>query len=119
MSTYGVKIGEVARRTGVSVRTLHHYDAIGLLVADRQESDYRYYSDSDIERLYQILALRSLRLSLDQIGEILDAGVDLREVVVKQLDEVDRSLELQQQLRDRLIYALPCVMRRFCATVEA
>jgi MerR family transcriptional regulator, thiopeptide resistance regulator len=76
----GYTVGEVARRSGVSVRTLHHYDAIGLLVpAGRSAAGYRLYSDTDLERLRHVLFYRELGFGLDQIAEILadpDAQTD-------------------------------------------
>ena len=69
--TYQVK--DVARLAGVSVRTLHHYDSIGLLVpGTRTAAGYRLYSDSDLLRLQQILIGRELGLSLEEIRRSLD-----------------------------------------------
>ncbi|HEX5145473.1 MAG TPA: MerR family transcriptional regulator, partial [Conexibacter sp.] len=66
-------VGEVARMAGVSVRTLHHYDAIGLLPpSGRSESGYRLYSPTDLERLRRILFYRALDFALDEIVRILD-----------------------------------------------
>ncbi len=63
----------VAELAGVSVRTLHHYDAIGLFrPAEVSEAGYRQYSDSDLERLQQILFFRELEFSLQEIKAILD-----------------------------------------------
>lgn len=67
------KVSEVAERARVTVRTLHHYDEIGLLVpSGRTESGYRLYSESDLERLYRILLYRELGFSLEGIGRVLD-----------------------------------------------
>jgi MerR family transcriptional regulator, thiopeptide resistance regulator len=67
------RVGEVARRFEVSVRTLHHYDERGLLVPSaRSESGYRLYTDDDLARLVEILALRALGLRLGRIGVLLD-----------------------------------------------
>ena len=67
-------VGEVAALAGVTVRTLHHYDRIGLLVpSGRSASGYRLYAYGDLERLRQIRLLRELRFSLDAIGQMLDA----------------------------------------------
>ena len=66
-------IGELARLAGVSVRTLHHYDAIGLLEpAERSSSGYRRYSAQDAERLHRILVYREIGLDLRGIAAILD-----------------------------------------------
>lgn len=67
------KIKEVADIVGVSVRTLHHYDQIGLLkVENMTESGYRIYDDKDLERLQQILFFKELDFSLKEIKSILD-----------------------------------------------
>ena len=66
-------VGEVARLAGVSVRTLHHYDEVGLLrPSDRSAAGYRVYSDDDLARLQHILGYRELGLGLDAIAAILD-----------------------------------------------
>ena len=73
-------VGEVARLAHVSVRTLHHYDDIGLLTpSGRSAAGYRLYSQADLGRLRQILFYRELEFGLDEIAEILadpDAGTD-------------------------------------------
>lgn len=67
-------VKEIAKQTGVSVRTLHHYDAIGLLKPSFVAySGYRYYDEAAVERLYLILLFRELEFSLRDIKEILDA----------------------------------------------
>lgn len=66
-------IGDVARQSGVSARMLRHYDRIGLVVpSERTASGYREYSGADVERLFQLESLRTLGLSLAEIGEALD-----------------------------------------------
>jgi DNA-binding transcriptional MerR regulator len=66
-------VGQVAALSGVTIRTLHHYDEIGLLRAGgRTQAGYRSYGESDLERLQQILFYRELGFSLDQIAAILD-----------------------------------------------
>ena len=65
-------VGDVARLAGVTVRTLHHYDEIGLLhPTGRTEAGYRRYSDEDLERLQQILFYRELGFGLDDIIAVL------------------------------------------------
>lgn len=67
-----MKVKEVAQLTGVSVRTLHHYDAIGLLTPDRTtEAGYRLYSDDNLATLQQILFFRELGFSLKKIKKLL------------------------------------------------
>src|SRR5579884_1674297 len=67
------RVGEFAALTGVSIRTLHHYDRLGLLrPSSRSEAGYRFYRAHDLLRLQQILTLRYLGFSLGSIGELLD-----------------------------------------------
>jgi DNA-binding transcriptional MerR regulator len=66
-------VGTVAALTGVSVRTLHHYDHIGLVVPSvRTPAGYRGYTDADIERLHLVLVYRSVGMPLDEIRALLD-----------------------------------------------
>ncbi|WP_019202359.1 MerR family transcriptional regulator [Tsukamurella sp. 1534] len=66
-------VGVIARMTGVSVRTLHHYDEIGLVVpSGRTPAGYRVYSAGDVERLHQVLTYRELGFPLEQIATLLD-----------------------------------------------
>jgi DNA-binding transcriptional MerR regulator len=66
-------VGAVADLTGVSVRTLHHYDHIGLVVSSvRTQAGYRGYTDADIERLHLVLVYRSVGIPLDEIRALLD-----------------------------------------------
>ena len=68
-------VGAVAALTGVSVRTLHHYDHIGLVVPSvRTPAGYRGYTDADIERLHLVLVYRAVGLPLDEIRTLLDDG---------------------------------------------
>jgi len=67
------KVKELSKAAGVSIRTLHHYDAIGLLVpSGRTEAGYRLYTDDDLLRLQQILIGRELGLALEEIRKMLD-----------------------------------------------
>ena len=92
--TFQVK--DVARLAGVSVRTLHHYDANGLLVPRiRTDAGYRLYTDADLLRLQQILIGRELGLPLEEIGRSLDdPGFDRR---VALIDQRERLRERAQQ----------------------
>jgi MerR family transcriptional regulator, thiopeptide resistance regulator len=97
------RIGELAAAAHVSVRTLRHYDAIGLLrPAQRTDAGYRVYAEADVVRLYRILGLRSLGLPLDEIGGLLDAGVPLAGVLHRQVDAVERRMSADAALRRRL-----------------
>lgn len=86
--TYRVK--EVSRIAGVSVRALHHYDEIGLLVpSGRSEAGYRLYGDDDLLRLQQILIGRELGLPLEEIRRSLeDPKLDRRAMLERQRQEI-------------------------------
>jgi MerR family transcriptional regulator, thiopeptide resistance regulator len=65
-------IGETARLAKVSVRTLHHYDQLGILTPSaRTDAGYRLYEPGDIERLHRVMVFRELGFSLDEIGRIV------------------------------------------------
>jgi MerR family transcriptional regulator, thiopeptide resistance regulator len=67
-------VGQVAEEFGVTVRTLHHYDDIGLLSpSDRSASGYRLYTEADLERLRHVVVYRRLALALDEVRQIIDA----------------------------------------------
>ena len=103
-------VGQVGERFGVTVRTLHHYDEIGLVRPHRTASGYRVYTDDDLERLRHAVVYRRLGFPLEEIGPLLDdphADVQAhlrrqRAAVVSRLDEmrdlvaaIDRALEAQ------------------------
>ena len=80
-------IKEAAELSGVSIKTLHHYDKIGLLVPVKSENGYRTYSQEDLERLQVILYYKYLGFSLDQIAELLaEEKSNLLPHLTKQLD---------------------------------
>ena len=95
------RIGELAEATGLTVRTLHHYEHIGLLApAERTEGHQRLYGEHDVRRLYRIRALRDLGLSLTDIGQMLDdEGAALGDLLRAQLARVDAELERLGRLR--------------------
>jgi DNA-binding transcriptional MerR regulator len=98
--TYQVK--DVARLTGVSIRTLHHYDAIGLLVpAARTSAGYRLYTDDDLLRLQQILIGRELGLSLEEVRRSLDdPRFDRRAALVDQRERLrTRAKQTEAMIR--------------------
>ncbi|GGD45036.1 MerR family transcriptional regulator [Microbacterium faecale] len=73
-----IHIGEVAERTGLSLRTLRHYDDVGLVKpSDRTDAGYRLYTDADVERILLIRRMKPLGFSLDQMGEVLTASAAL------------------------------------------
>jgi DNA-binding transcriptional MerR regulator len=94
-------VGAVAALTGVSVRTLHHYDHIGLVVPSvRTAAGYRGYTDSDIERLHLVLVYRSVGMPLDEIRAVLDdASADVLELLRRQHELL---LERAERLQDTI-----------------
>src|SRR5690348_1787864 len=87
------RIGEVATATGLTVRALHHYDRIGLVVPSvRTSGGHRLYTGADLAALYEVTALRQLGLALDQIAVLLAGHADVREVIDQQLAQVDRQI---------------------------
>ena len=105
-------VGQVAETFGVTVRTLHHYDAVGLVVpSGRTPAGYRLYTDADLARLATVVTYRRLDLPLDEVKALLDGDGTPEEhlrrqraVVVSRLDElaelvtaIDRALEREME----------------------
>ncbi len=104
-------VGEVAALAHVSVRTLHHYDEIGLLTpTDRSDAGYRLYGPADLERLHQVLLFRELGFGLDAIGVLLDTpAADRRAALLTQrhaLERRGRRIGAVIRALDRVIEAL-------------
>jgi phosphoribosylaminoimidazole-succinocarboxamide synthase len=95
-------VGELAHQAGVSVRTLHHYDEIGLVSPTRSAAGHRRYTEPDVARLTQVVALRSLGLSLGEIRRCLDSGEALAATLTRQLHDLDQRIAQTTALRDRL-----------------
>ena len=95
-------VGELAQHAGVSVRTLHHYDEIGLLRPTRSAAGHRRYTEPDVARLTQVVALRSLGLPLGEIQRCLDDGEALAATLTRQLRDLDLRVAQTTALRDRL-----------------
>lgn len=67
------RVGELASATGVTVRALHHYDALRLVApAERTAAGHRLYAEADVRRLYKVVALRQVGLRLGEIAAVLD-----------------------------------------------
>jgi DNA-binding transcriptional MerR regulator len=99
-----LKVGELARSSGLTVRTLHHYDEIGLLKpSGRSEAGYRLYNREDVARLHGIQALRHLGLALGDIGALLDGEQASPALIIEQqMNALDREIAQASELRDRL-----------------
>jgi MerR family copper efflux transcriptional regulator len=89
-----LQIGELAGRAGVSHRTIHYYERIGLMApAEREGAGYRYYDEQSLKRLEKIAVLKQLGLSLDEIASVIDlyftdpSGIKGKEKVLSILEE--------------------------------
>jgi MerR family transcriptional regulator, thiopeptide resistance regulator len=104
----GLKVSEVARLAGVSVRTLHHYDEIGLLrPSGRSQAGYRLYADKDLRKLQQVLFFKELGFPLEEIQRIVnDRAFDLKAGLLMQ-----RQLLIEKSVRiQALIHAVDAAL---------
>ncbi|WUR12135.1 MerR family transcriptional regulator [[Empedobacter] haloabium] len=110
-----LKIGQLASHAGLTVRTLHHYDDIGLLSPSaRSDAGYRLYSRDDVARLHQIQALRQFGMPLADIGSLLaGAGISSAAIIDRQLSALDRQISEAARMREQLLF-----MRGLLATGE-
>src|SRR5437660_5159294 len=99
-----LKVGELARRTGLTIRTLHHYDDIGLLRPSlHTEAGHRLYVAGDVARLQQVVSLRQLGFSLDEVRDCLDQpDFSPLEVIELHRARLEKQIELQRRLSERL-----------------
>jgi DNA-binding transcriptional MerR regulator len=123
------KVHEFAELSGVTVKTLHHYDRLGLLKPRRAETGYRIYTEFDLERLQQVVALKYLGLSLQQIRVVLDrAPLELADALRLQrwvLEEKQRHLaralsaivEAENSIRPGEA-ADPAILKRLIETIN-
>lgn len=106
------RIGALARATGLTVRTLHHYDQLGLLSPQsRTAGGHRCYTEDDVRRLQRIVALRSLGIPLDDVRTLLDGKPDPTDLLRRQLTAVDERLRKLSDLRARLTRILDHLSR--------
>lgn len=117
-----MKIGELARKTGKSVRALRHYEELGLLASSRSEGGFRLYGADELARVYWISKLQDMGFSLTQIlglittvessGTAPEAMQSLREMFRGRLqqtrDQVERLMQLERDLAESLAYLEGC-----------
>ena len=122
-----MKVGELTKRTGLTVRTLHHYDEIGLLApAERTSSGHRLYGETELRRLQEIVSLKSVGLPLREIKEYLlrnEASLDrVLELQVERINQQiagrKRLLSLIQGLRQRLRSPNGVTLEELTRTIE-
>ncbi|MBI4779798.1 MAG: MerR family transcriptional regulator [Oscillatoriophycideae cyanobacterium NC_groundwater_1537_Pr4_S-0.65um_50_18] len=121
MQSTALKVGDLAKQTGVSVRTLHYYDEIGLLSpSHRTESGYRLYGKENILRLQQIVSLRQIGLSLEEIRECLEQqSFSFDRVIQLHTARLREQIELSQKLLNRLEAIAQAVSSMQTVSVEA
>lgn len=104
MSETWLKVGELARRTGLTVRTLHHWDELGLLQpGDRTDAGHRLYGEEQIIRLQHIVTLRTLGFALEEVGRVLeDPEWDLERALARQLEVLEDELARIESTHARL-----------------
>lgn len=122
-----MKIGELARKTGKSVRALRHYEELGLLGAERSEGNFRLYGADGLARVYWISKLQDMGFSLMQVQALIttvessgtapEAMQSLRELFKSRLQDtraqVERLMQLERDLAESLAYLEGC---RVCTT---
>ena len=100
-----IQVGELAKRAGITVRTLHHYEQTGLLLPSaRSAAGYRLYNLADVQRLHMIQTLAKAGLELAEIRDFLEqASLSLTELLDAQITLLDKQLRSIHTLRDRLV----------------
>lgn len=98
------KVGELSKLTGLTIRTLHHYDEIGLLSpTSRTSSGHRLYVEEDIIKLQQIMSLKELDFSLDKIKEFLEnPEFNPKEIIEMQIERLNQEIKLKEELKGQL-----------------
>lgn len=101
------KVGELAKLTGLTVRTLRFYDQTGLFSpSGKTEGGHRLYGESDLSRLQQILSLKELGLSLEEVNSVLEGGeFSPLDIVELQKARIKEQIKLQQNLLEQLEHA--------------
>ena len=99
-----LKVGELAKQTGLSIRTLHYYDEIGLLRPSlHTASGHRLYNPADVSRLQQVVCLRQLGLSLEEIAACLERPeMALPQVIQMSLSRLREQIAMEQRIVQRL-----------------
>lgn len=98
------KVGELAKQTGITVRTLHHYDQIGLLSpSQRSDTGHRLYNKTDIVKLQQVTSLKQLGFTLEKIKQLIgNPNFNPVEVIKMHLESLKKHIQLQEDIRSRL-----------------
>jgi DNA-binding transcriptional MerR regulator len=99
-----LRVGELARRTGLTVRTLHHWEAVGLIAPRRRNrAGHRLFGTAEVRRLQRITSLRTLGMSLNQIKVLLDQrSPTLEEVLTNHRESIREQRRLLEGMEERL-----------------
>lgn len=99
-----IKVGELARRTGLSVRTLHYYEEVGLLPPPRRTpAGYRIYGDREIDHLLRVTSLKQLGLSLREVKRCMrEGGFSTATVLESHIATLGDQIRVKQRLKQRL-----------------
>jgi DNA-binding transcriptional MerR regulator len=112
-------VGQVAETFGVTVRTLHHYDEVGLVIpSERTHAGYRIYTDADLARLSTVVTYRRLGLPLDEVRALLDGDGTVLEHLQRQRAAVASRLDELEELVTAIDRALEREMNEQPATTE-
>ncbi len=112
-----MKVKEVAELIGVSIRTLHHYDQIGLLTPKTTDSGYRLYSEEHLEQLQQILFFKELDFSLKEIKEIINSpSFNRREALILQKKMLMEKRNRVDKMIDTIDKSIKHMMGEICMT---
>lgn len=114
------KVGEIAKLTGLTIRTLRFYDQIGLFSpSDQTDSGHRLYTESDISRLHQILSLKELGLALEEIKSLLaQEHCSPIEIVSIQIASLKEKIKIQQKLLEELEHVSTLMQMKEPLTVD-
>ncbi|MDB5054811.1 MAG: transcriptional regulator, MerR family [Bacilli bacterium] len=122
------KVGDLAKLTGLTVRTLRFYDQIGLFSpSGHSDSGHRLYNQADIRRLQQILSLKDLGLSLEEIQTVLKGHTYTpSDIVAIQIERIRKNIKTQQKLlaelerlAERMNHQDPLSIDAFISLLEA
>lgn len=113
------KVGQLADLTGLTVRTLHHYDHIELVhPSGRTASGHRLYQAADVQRLYQVLALRQLGLSLDAVASVVSGATSMTQVLAAHQSYLEQQLSAMRRLRAQVATLVTAVEESPRVSVE-
>jgi Cu(I)-responsive transcriptional regulator len=109
-----MNIGEAAKRSGISAKTIRYYESIGLIPAvDRSAGNYRRYGDSEVETLRFIARARSLGFSVEDVGTLLAlyrdrkrASAEVKRIAGQHIEEIDRKVEELRAMRKTLAHLM-------------